>query len=244
MNKENYKSAMSGVRHSDELTERILMDMTKLNAKKRMNLKPLLAAAACLLLIVTGIFGGIAINGRLNRVKPSANLFTLTAYAQGESINLKDSPLVKTDLKLEYSDGDAGDFLVAATTTGFRFEGNNVKTVTFSALRGEISYAVTNLNGNGNNVKATHNKAPDRTVAPFADSLTLDFGKDDIVDVKYYPSEAVDIMMHAEEKMGDLSVLPEDTINITVIFTDGTTADAAIQTSFDKDGNMQLAYQE
>ncbi len=93
-------------------------------------------------------------------------------------------------------------------------------------------------------MKAAHNKAPDRTAAPFADSLTLDFGKDDIVDVKYYPSEAVDIMMHAEEIMGDLSVLPEDTINITVIFTDGTTADATIQTSFDKDGNMQLAYQE
>ena len=61
---------------------------------------------------------------------------------------------------------------------------------------------------------------------------------------KYEKLFSENVKNHAEEKMGDLSVLPEDTINITVIFTDGTTADATIQTSFDKDGNMQLAYQE
>ena len=51
-------------------------------------------------------------------------------------------------------------------------------------------------------------------------------------------------MMNRAEKIEDLSVLPEDTIRITVTFTDGTTANATIRTSFDRDGNMQLAYQE
>jgi hypothetical protein len=213
--------------------------MTTQDTKKRTHIKPILAAAACLLLIATGIFGGIAMGGRLNREKPSANLFTLTAYAQGEEVNLKDSPLVKTDLQLVYADGDNGGFLVAAASTGFRFEGNNVKSVTFSALNGDITYGVTNLNGNDKVINAANNiEVPEHV------SLTLELEKDDIVDVTYYPTEAVDVMMSKPEKMEDLSVLPGDTIRITVTFTDGTTAAATVKTSFDSDGNLQLAYQE
>ena len=229
---------MSGVRHSDELTERIMTDMTTQNTKKSTQMKPIFAAAACLLLIVTGLFGGIAINGRLNRVKPSSNLFTLTAYAQGEEVNLKDSPLVKTDLQLVYADGDNGGFLVAAASTGFRFEGSNVKIVCFSSVTGDITYGITDLNGNDEAMNSANIEIPKHDV------LLLELEKDDIVDVTYYPTEAVEIMMNKAEKMEDLSVLPEDTIRITVTFTDGTTAEATIKTSFDRDGNMQLAYQD
>ena len=67
MNNDNYKSAMSGVRHSDELTERI-MDMTT-EKKRTIKMKPVLAVAACLILLVAGIFGGSVISANINAIK-------------------------------------------------------------------------------------------------------------------------------------------------------------------------------
>ncbi len=241
MNKnfEAYKSTYSALRPSDEATERIL-HMTKTRTKKTMKMKPLLAAAACLLLLVTGIFGGSAISGRLHAVKPADNLFTIKAYAQGEAISLKDTPFVQTDLHLQYVDGDTGGFIVAEDTTGFTFDGSNVKSVTYETKRGDINYE-TRI---GNDVKVTDKQFSKNPATPFAAGLTLEIGNDELVTVDYMPSEALETMLRAEKKIADLSTLPQDDITVTVTFRDGTAATAVIHTSFDKNGNMLLEYKD
>ena len=234
MNKDNYKSAMSGVRHSAELTERI-MNMTTDTTKKKIKMKPLLVIAACFVLLVTGIFGGSVISARINA---PINAFRITAYAQdGKEVSLKDSPIVKTDLHLEYVDDNS----VKEVSQRFHFDGRNVKSVTYETKRGNISYE-TRI---GNDVKVIENKInPYNPETPFASSITLEIGSDESVNVYYSPSEAIELMIRSENRMKNLSVLPADTITVTVEYKDGTTAKAAINTSFDKDGNMLLEYQE
>ena len=234
MNKDNYKSAMSGVRHSAELTERI-MDMTTDNAKKRIKMKPLLVIAACLVLLVTGIFGGSAISARINA---PINAFGITAYAEdGKEVNLQDNSIVKTDVHLDYHLVDSKIPAVSETSTGFRIDGKNIKSITYSAEHGDFSYTT----GNSSNVKVEHSNNPK---CPYATSIKLDINNDESAVVFYKPSEAVDAILTADKNTMSFNLLINDTIKITVEYKDGTTAKATINTSFDKDGNMLLEYQE
>ncbi len=232
MNKDNYKSAMSGVRHSEELTERI-MDMTKQEKRRTIKMKPILAVAACLILLVAGIFGGSAISAKINA--PS-NAFSITAYAKGKEVNLKDTPIVKTDVHLEYEDSNT----VTEKSQGFHFDGRNIKTVTYTSEHGELNY-MTRI---GNDVKVIREEPGQNPDQPYSSVLTLEIGNDEAVDVFYSPSENIDVMLHSDKNSLDFNMLLNDTITVTVEYKDGTTAKATINTFFDKDGNMQLEYSE
>lgn len=233
MNKDFYKATLSSVRHSDELTERI-MDMTT-EKKKTIKMKPVFAVAACLILLVAGIFGGSAISAKINAVNPD-NMFTITAYAKGKEINLKDTPIVKTDLHLEYVDSNT----VAEKSQGFHFDGKNIKSVTYTSEHGELNYQ-TRI---GNDVKVTREERGFNPDQPYASALVIEVGNDEAVDIYYSPSEAIDAMLHADKNSLSMNLLVNDTIIVTVEYKDGTTAKATINTFFDKDGNMQLEYQE
>ena len=65
MNKDDYKSAMSCVRHSEDFTERI-MNMATERTKRSMKTKGkrLAIAAACVVLLAAGLFGGNVISVR------------------------------------------------------------------------------------------------------------------------------------------------------------------------------------
>jgi len=69
---------MAGVRPSEEAIQRIT-DMTDENTKKRIKIKPLLAVAACFILLAAGIFGGNALSTKINAVKLD-NPLTAKAY--------------------------------------------------------------------------------------------------------------------------------------------------------------------
>ena len=234
MNNDNYKSAMSGVRHSAELTERI-MNMTTDNTKTRIKMKPLLVIAACIALLVTGIFGGSAISARINA---PANTFGITAYANdGKEVNLKDDPVVKTDVHLHYKLVDGKIPAVSESSTGFRIDGKNIKSITYSAEHGDFSYTT----GNSSNVKVEHSDNPK---TPYATSMKLSINNDESAVVFYKPAEAVDMILTADQNTVGLNLLINDTITVTIEYKDGTTAKATINTSFDNDGNMLLEYQE
>ena len=231
-NSENYKATYSALCPSNEATERAL-DLTTGKTRKTLKLKPVLAACFCLILLTVGVFGGSLIGG-----KASSNLFAIAAYADGGYINLKDTPFVKTDLRLFYADGDTGGFLVAADTVGFSFDGKNVSCVTYSAQYGDIEFITISENG----VQFTEKEYRPSTEPQYGSSLTLEVGDGEKVVVGYYPAKAVDVMMSTDEKLDDLSVLPGDTIKVDVTFKDGSVASATINTSFDKEGNMLLKY--
>lgn len=234
MNKDNYKSAMSGVRHSAELTERI-MNMTIDTTKKKIKMKSLLVIAACFVLLVTGIFGGSAISARINA---PANTFGITAYAyDGKKTNLKDNPIVKTDVHLDYQLADGKIPTVSESSTGFQIDGKNIKSITYSAEHGDFSYTT----GNSSNVKVEHSDNPK---TPYATSMKLAINNDESAVVFYKPSEAVDAILTADQNTVGFNMLINDTIIVTIEYKDGTTAKATINTSFDKDGNMLLEYQE
>ncbi len=237
MNKDFYKATLSSVRHSEELTERI-MNMTT-EKKKTIRMKPVLAVAVCLILLVAGIFGGSAISARINAVNTD-NLFTITAYANGKKVSLKDTPLVKTNVKLDYQLIDGQLPAVSEASQGFEIDGKNIKSITYAAEHGEFSYTA----DVDDNVKVTRHRILQGASKPYASELTFEIDNDEKVIVNYSPTEAVDMLLHSDKNTVGMAMLVNDTITVTVEYKDGTTAKAKINTSFDKDGNMQLEYQE
>ena len=237
MNKDNYKSAMSGVRHSDELTERI-MDMTT-EKKRTIKMKPVLAVAACLILLVAGIFGGSVISANINAVNPD-NMFTITAYAKGKEISLKDSPIVTSDVKLDYQLVDGVMPAVSEASQGFEIDGKNIKSITYAAEHGEFSYTAPS----DVNVKVKRYNISQGSHNAYATEVSFEIENDEAVIVNYTPSEAIDTLLSSKDETVDFTSLVNDTITVTVEYKDGTTAKATINTSFDKDGNMQLEYQK
>jgi murein DD-endopeptidase MepM/ murein hydrolase activator NlpD len=106
-NRETYKAAMSGVRHSDEAIERIF-DMTTENTKKKIRIKPAFSIAACLILIVAVLFGGNVISSKFSSEKTD-NPLIVKAYANastgnGSHIDKLHYPTDYTDIVAEYND--------------------------------------------------------------------------------------------------------------------------------------------
>ncbi len=109
-NRETYKTAMSGVRHSDEAIERIF-DMTTEKTKKKIKMKPAFSIAACLILIIAGIFGGSVISSKFNSEKVD-NPLIVKAYANASTGNGSHTeklhyPTDYTDIVAEYNDSSA-----------------------------------------------------------------------------------------------------------------------------------------
>lgn len=237
MNKDDYKSAMSCVRHSEDFTERI-MNMATERTKRSMKTKGkrLAIAAACVVLLAAGLFGGNAISARRGA---AGNGFSITAYAYDrQAVNLKDTPIVKTEVHLDYQAADGTHPAVSESSTGFQIDGKNIKSVTYSAEHGDFSCTA----GNDTVVLFRHSDDPK---TPYASTLELELQNDESVLVDYRPSEAVDLLLSAEPNTVSLGMmLVNDTIRITVEYKDGTTEQATIHTSFDNGGNLQLEYQE
>ena len=137
---------------------------------------------------------------------------------------------------MEYVDSNT----VAEKSQGFHFDGKNIKSVTYTSEHGEFNYQ-TRI---GNDVKVIREESGFNPDQPYASALVIEIGNDEAVDVYYSPSEAIDAMLHADKNTLSMNLLVNDTIIVTVEYKDGTTAKATINTSFDKDGNMQLEYQE
>ena len=246
MNRTEFKKAMSGVRSSEQTLERIL-DMTNNGTKKRVKFAPALAVAACLALLVTGIWGGSAYNSKRNPVANALNVFAVSAYAKDENdsqkkIDLSENKVAKTDLKLELTKGEKTgvyDTVVCHSETGFIVEGENIKSATYCAERGSFSYQ--SLYGNDFDDPKTESRFISDN--PYSTRITFDkIGDKECMEVFYNPNEAVDLLLRSKDADFDYSTLPSDVITISVEFNDGSRTEKSIKTSFDKDGYMLLEY--
>lgn len=156
-NRNSIKGTFSNIRPSDECIERVL-NMTKDNKNtKRIKFAPALAIVACMAILVTGIFGSGAVNGRTKvadalpsttqATAPSNNFFTITAYAEegGEKIptELKDDKVVLQDYRIwRQYDADGALELHGSGKSGFSVSGENIKSVTYSCKTGIIRFSV------------------------------------------------------------------------------------------------------
>lgn len=255
MNRQEFKQAMSGVQPSKQTIERI-MDMTNKETKKKIKLAPALALVACLAILVTGILGDSAITAKLNPVKvadstiqaapSSSNFFTITAYAKDsknheKKIDLSENKIAETDIKLELIKGESGiyDTVITETHSTFCIEGKDIETVSYYAERGAFNYQ--SLNGNDFSVK--RNEVEYDSSKPYASEITIEYlGEKEAMEVFYSPQEAISVLLETKNSEFDYTTLPSDTLTISVTFKDGSTAEAQIKTSFDKDGYMQMEY--
>lgn len=155
MNKDFYKATLSSVRHSDELTERI-MDMT--TEKKSQNNHPMfqrLAVAALAFVLFIG--GGFGVNRFINKeqITPSPsvssgntlaqanNRFIITAFAaEGEKITINDNKKEMTmpAMKLEMMKSEDGHLVVDGEGTSmFCISGDNIASVRYQCKVGEFN---------------------------------------------------------------------------------------------------------
>lgn len=247
MNRKEFKNAMSGVQSSEQTIERI-MDMTNNDTKKRIRFAPALAIAACIAMLVTGIWGGSAITAKLTPVVDTQNAFVITAYAKDNNdnqkkIDLNENKAAKTDLKLRLVKGETGvyDTVAFHTETGFRIDGKNIKSATYSAERGSFDYQSLNSNDFSN----PENEAEYDSSKPYATKITFDYiGDKEVTEVLYSPEEAIDTLLKSKNAAFDYSTLPVDTITISVEFNDGNKAEKSIKISFDKNGYMLMEYEK
>ncbi len=252
MNRKEFKKAMSGVRSSEQTIERI-MDMTNNNTKKRIGFAPALSLIACIAMLATAILGTSAINAKVNPIVDTQintqNTFTITAYAKDNNDNQKEFDLsedkaAKTDLRLKLVKSGTGASATYDTvewqskTGGFRVDGRNIKSATYSAERGSFNYM--SLQGKDFDAQSDFDFLNDK---PYSSKITIDnIGDKECMEVFYSPQEAIDILIKSNNGNFDYSTLPADTITISVEFNDGSKAEKKIKTSFDKDGYMLMKY--
>lgn len=241
MNRKEFKNAMSGVQSSEQTIERI-MDMTNRETKKHFKSVPTLALVACLAILVTGILGGSAFACRLNPVGDTQNAFTITAYAKDSNdnekkIDLSENQIAKTEVRLQLVYDVLNSVNIAGT--GFRVEGKSIKSVSYFAQRGSFNYQSLN----SNDFSKPEIEAGYDSSKPYSTKITFDYiGDKETMEVFYSPTEAVNVLLHADNSNFDYSTLPADTITISVEFNDGSKAEKSIRTSFDKDGYMLMEY--
>lgn len=264
MNKKEFKKAMSGVQSSEQTIERI-MDMTNNNnTKKRFRLAPALALVACLAILITGIFGGNAITAKIGHIAPmdtnnnqaittpnANNFFTLTVYAKDNNDNQKEIDLSKDKaakaeglrIKLAKTGTDASTVYVYDTVeweakSGFRVDGKNIKSATYSAERGGFSYYT--WHGNDFDAQTDFGFISGK---PYSTKTTINnIGDKECVELFYSPQEAIDTLLKSNDGNFDYSTLPTDIITISVEFNDGSKAEKKIEISFDKNGYMLMKY--
>lgn len=156
-NRNSIKNTFSNIHPSDECTERI-MNMTKSNkSAKRIKFAPVLAAAVCLAIAVTGIFYGSSVNDNEKiteatanttpKISTASNFFTITAYAEdGErkaEKKLGDDKVVIQAYKLSRQYGADGILeLHGSGNSGFSISGNNIKSVSYKCKTGYIRFGV------------------------------------------------------------------------------------------------------
>lgn len=157
MNKDFYKATLSSVRHSDELTERI-MDMT--TEKKSQNNHPmfkrLAVAALALVLFIGGGFGvNNFINKEANQITPNNsvssgntsaqanNSFIITAFAaEGEKITINDNEkeITMPAMMLEMIKSEDGHLAVGGESSStFCISGDNIASVRYQCKVGEFN---------------------------------------------------------------------------------------------------------
>lgn len=251
------KNTFSNIHPSDECIERIFEMPKKTNTKKRIKLSPALALVAVFAIIVTGAFGGTAINARLNPVETTAipiksnNFFAITAYAHGDNgekkiVDLKDNEITKTDVKIEFDWEDpattGSDCAVhVKSENGFIVKGENIRKVTYSSKNGTFSYAKRaaeesfDVQGDFGEFEGSY--------IPTASKLTItakDGSADEFLEIYYNPDYATDVLLKSKDD--DYTKLPGDTIIVRVEFKDGSYGEQAIKTSFDKDGYVLMEY--
>lgn len=238
-NKELYIDVISRIQPSEDVIERI-MDMTNQNTKKRIKLTPALATIICLVILVTGVFGGSAISAKLNPII-KADDFVITAYANNKAINLSDDKATKTDLKLALVQGESGNYDTVEEhwDVAFRVDGKSVKAATYSAERGGFSYH--SLYGNDYvDGKIEHGYISGK---PYSSKITIDnIDNKECVELFYNADEAIDILIKSQNPNYDYSTLPSDTITVLVEFNDGSKAEKSINISFDKNGYLLMQY--
>lgn len=243
-NHKSIKGTFSNIRPSDECIERI-NNMTQNKTKRHFKLTPVLAAAMCIAIIVTGVIGGSGITARISSVfsGKSSNAFTITAYAKDndgvKEIDLSKSSVTKTDLKIHYELIDGVLPSCSIGWTGFMVNGKDIESVTYRANHGSFDYQSLN----GNDFDTYYSKSIYDSKLPYKSEITInELGDNEIMQVFYNPQEAVDTLLNSNEASFDYSTLPEDTITISVSFKDGSKAESEIRTSFDKEGYLQLEY--
>ncbi len=157
MNRIEFKKAMSGVQSSEQTIERI-MDMPNKHSKKRFKIAPALALAACLTIIITGIFGSSAITTKIAHIVPNDNnsntsiatpnenkYFTITAYAEeGKAQNItKSSTYTMQDSKIKaYYDKDGYYTVKTNGSSSFEVNGENIKTVRYQCEKGDFGICI------------------------------------------------------------------------------------------------------
>ena len=248
MNKKEFVKSFSGVRSSEQTLERI-MNMTETKSKRTHSAAKIIAAAACLALLVSGIFGGSVISGKIKSSKIKANLFSVTAYAVDErntekKIDLNGSKAVNSDLQMKIIESGTGSGYAVEcnTNAGFRVEGKDIKTVTYSAGRGSFSYHSVKGNDFGDvTTEFTSGSDESSERKPYATKTTIsDIGENEIIELNYNPEEAIDTILKAQSADFDFSSLPTDIITISVEFTNGEKGEKSIQISFSEDGYMLM----
>lgn len=246
MNKKELKKSLSGVRSSEQALERI-MNMTETKSERKHNVAKIIAAAACLALLISGIFGGNAISEKMKSSK--ANIFSVTAYAVDErnaetKIVLNGTKAVNSDLQMKIikSGTGSGYAVECNTNAGFRVEGKDIKTVTYSAGRGSFSYQSIKGNDFGDvTTEFTSGSEKSEERKPYATKTTInDIGKNEVIELYYNPDEAIDKILEAQSADFDFSSLPTDTVTISVEFTNGEKGEKSIQISFNEDGCMLM----
>lgn len=228
---------MSGVHHSDELIERI-MDMTNESAKKRIKFAPAIALAACIVIIVTGIFGGSAISARLN---PLEDYVTITAYAN----ELKENQVFKSPCRLVLEQSENGFYHASLISQSelideeenpvFNISGENIKDISFKCIDGTFNLDVAEtetepkvvMDSDKHDIKELH---------------YTDVKRDESVTVKYFFFNAYRALEATKDVNYDLSKLPTDTIIIDIVYKDGKTEQKNLKISFDKEGYMLMEY--
>ncbi len=178
-NKDFYKDIMSGIQPSEQAVERIL-NMANIEKNKKSVLKPVLAIAVCIAMVLTGIFAGS--NALLKSKNPAdkssntnishlGNSFILTAYAEDskESQNITKSTkyTMQTSKINAYYDNSGVYTVEMSGGSKFEVKGDNIKSVRYQCDNGTFGLCV---DFNKMNYLKNHNKYYD-AIIPYSEDL-------------------------------------------------------------------------